>query len=60
VQFWVVRKKLPVRLIEGKNYVRLVDVERIIYEGSASKHREIARRLKEQKKLTSWQSRNTK
>lgn len=51
VQFWVVRKKLPVRLIEGKNYIRLADIEKIIYEGSASKLRELNRRLRESKKL---------
>jgi predicted DNA-binding transcriptional regulator AlpA len=51
---WIARKKLPVRLIEGKNYIRLVDLERILYEGSASSKREKNRRLKESAKLKKY------
>lgn len=51
---WIARKKLPVRLIEGKNYIRLVDLERILYEGSASSKREKDRRLKESAKLKKY------
>lgn len=51
---WIARKKLPVRLIEGKNYIRLVDLERILYEGSASSKREKNRRLKDSAKLKKY------
>jgi hypothetical protein len=51
---WIARKKLPVRLIEGKNYIRLADLERILYEGSASSKRERDRRLKDSAKLKKY------
>jgi len=51
IDYWIYNKKLPIRLIEGRNYVRLCDLEKILYEGSASIEREKNRRLKESAKL---------
>jgi len=51
VDYWIYTKKLPIRLIEGRNYIRLCDLEKILYEGSASIEREKNRRLKESAKL---------
>ena len=51
VDYWIYTKKLPIRLVEGRNYIRLCDLEKILYEGSASIEREKNRRLKESAKL---------
>lgn len=51
VDYWIHNKKLPVRWIEGRNYVRLCDLEKILYEGSASVEREKNRRLKDSASL---------
>ena len=51
VQYWIITKKLPTKLIEGKNYIRLVDLEKIVYDGSASKQREVNRRMRERIKF---------
>ena len=40
VDYWIYTKKLPIRLVEGRNYIRLCDLEKILYEGSASIERE--------------------
>ena len=51
IDYWIYNKKLPIRLIEGRYYVRLCDLEKILYEGSASIEREKNRRLKVSAKL---------
>lgn len=37
LQSWVEHGKLKVRVIEGKNFIRLVDMEQIVYEGMPNK-----------------------
>ena len=54
VDYWIHNKKLPVRWIEGRNYVRLCDLEKILYEGSASVEREKNRRLRDSAKLKKY------
>jgi len=51
VDYWIHNKKLPVRWIEGRNYVRLCDLEKILYEGSASVEKEKNRRLRDSDSL---------